>query len=155
EEEGAPLDQVAAAFVGTNELLGLQALWSAIDAATMPEAARILLFQQAASALRAHMADWLRAAGPVSLPGRLIGELRPGVSALVAHVDKLLADQTRGHAQGIATRLAGAGAPAPLASAVANLFAVDGAIGLARLASDTGISPVPLTHAFIDLGERL
>jgi glutamate dehydrogenase len=155
EEEGAPLDQVAGAFVGASELLGLPALWSAIDAATMPEAARIMLFQQAASALRAHMADWLRAAGASSLPSRTIAELRPGVSALMAHVDQLLADQTRGHAQGIATRLVGVGAPAALASAVANLFAVDGAIGLARLACDTGIAPVRLTHAFINLGERL
>ena len=38
---------------------------------------------------------------------------------------------------------------------VANLFAVDGAIGLARLAKDTGIAPVRLTQAFSDLGERL
>ena len=38
---------------------------------------------------------------------------------------------------------------------VAQLFAVDGAIGLARLARDTGIAPVALTRAFSDLGERL
>ena len=38
---------------------------------------------------------------------------------------------------------------------VANLFAVDGAIGLARLARDTGIAPVRLTEAFSVLGERL
>jgi glutamate dehydrogenase len=38
---------------------------------------------------------------------------------------------------------------------VANLFAVDGSIGLARLARDTGIAPMALTRAFSDLGERL
>ena len=32
---------------------------------------------------------------------------------------------------------------------------VDGAIGLARLARDTGVPPIRLTHAFGDLGERL
>src|SRR5690606_41028722 len=42
-----------------------------------------------------------------------------------------------------------------VAEMVAQLFAVDGAIGLARLAKDTGIAPLPLTRAFTDLGERL
>jgi glutamate dehydrogenase len=155
EEEGAPLDLVAAAFVGACELLGMETVWRAIDAATMPESARLALFDQAALALRSHMADWLRTAGTRPQPSRLIGELQRGVRDLIGRADELLADQTRGQAQAIATRLTAAGAPVELAATVANLFAVDGAIGLARLARDTGIGPVRLTHAFIDLGERL
>jgi glutamate dehydrogenase len=38
---------------------------------------------------------------------------------------------------------------------VANLFAVDGAVGLARLARDAGREPVRLTRAFGSLGARL
>ncbi|MBV8777361.1 MAG: NAD-glutamate dehydrogenase, partial [Alphaproteobacteria bacterium] len=155
EEEGAPLDQVAAAFVGAGELLGMDQLWRAIDAAKMPEAGRLLLFEQAASGLRSHMADWLRTAGATAAPSKTMAELQPGVRALIAHVDELLADQTRGYAKGIAARLATAGAPESLASPVARLFALEGTFGLARLSRETGVAPLTLTHAFIDLGERL
>src|SRR6185503_13155391 len=90
EEEGAGLDRVAAAFVGATRLLGMDAIWDAIDAAAMPEAARIQLFERAASALRGHMADLLRAGGAMQDPARIIGELAPGVAQLVGHVDDLL-----------------------------------------------------------------
>ncbi|MEO6040857.1 MAG: NAD-glutamate dehydrogenase domain-containing protein, partial [Croceibacterium sp.] len=155
EEEGAPLDHVAAAFIGARQLLEMDLLWSDIDAAQMPEAARLLLFDQSALALRGHMADWLRTAAATLAPARLIRELAPAVRKLIAHVDKLLAEDTRGQARAICSRLVAAGAPEPLAARVARLFAIDGAIGLARLSRDTGIPPVRLTHAFIELGERL
>ncbi len=155
EEEGASLGQVAAAFVSACDLLGMDAIWAAIDATAMPELARLMLFEQAASALRGHMADLLRAGGGVVMPSRFITEIAGSVGELNAHVDDLLAEEARGHAAAIAADLLAAGAPHELAAMVANLFAVDGAIGLARLAKDTGIAPVPLTGAFSDLGERL
>jgi glutamate dehydrogenase len=155
EEEGAGLDRVAAAFVSACELLGLERLWEAIDAAKMPEVARLMLFDQAASALRGHMADLLRSSGTQLSPSRLIGEISGEVSELVDHVDDLLAAEARGHASAIATGLLAAGAPEGLAKMVARLFAVDGAFGLARLSRDTGIAPMRLTQAFSDLGARL
>jgi len=155
EEEGAGLDRVAGAFVGACRLLGMDAIWRTIETARMPETARIQLFERGAAALRAHMADLLRAGGTMQRPSQLIGEVAPGVAELVDHVDDLLADEARGHAQSIAAELIEAGAPAKPATMVANLFAVDGSIGLARLARDTGIAPVKLTQAFSDLGERL
>ncbi len=155
EEEGAGLDRVAAAFVGACRLLGMDAVWTAIEDAKMPEGARLQLFERAAAALRGHMADLLRADGTLHSPSHLIGEVAPGVAELVDHVDDLLADEARGHAQAIAADLVEDGAPSKVAAMVAKLFAVDGAIGLARLAKDTGIAPVRLTQAFSDLGERL
>ncbi|MEO6152011.1 MAG: NAD-glutamate dehydrogenase domain-containing protein [Croceibacterium sp.] len=155
EEEGAPFDHVAAAFVGACRLLGMDEIWTAIDAAQMPEAARLLLFDQAALALRGHLADWLRTAPASLAPSVVMADLAPGVRDLVRHVDALLGNETRDHAQAIAARLIAAGAPDALAASVAKLFAIDGAIGLARVARDTGIAPVRLTHAFIDLGELL
>ena len=155
EEEGAGLDRVAAAFVEACALLGMDAVWQAIEAGRMPEAARIQLFERAASALRGHMADLLRAGAATEPPSQLLAEVGPAVAELVDHVDDLLADEARGHAEGIVTDLLEIGAPPKIAAMVANLFAVDGAIGLARLARDTGIAPVRLTQAFSDLGERL
>jgi glutamate dehydrogenase len=155
EEEGAGLDRVAAAFVEACRLLGMDAIWQAIETARMPETARIQLFERAASALRGHMADLLRAGAATESPSQLLEEVGPAVTQLVEHVDDLLADEARGHAEGIVADLLEIGAPPKIAAMVANLFAVDGAIGLARLARDTGIAPVRLTQAFSDLGERL
>ena len=155
EEEGAALDQVAAAFVGACELLGMETIWAAIDGAAMPEDARLALLDQAAQGLRGHMADLLRAGGALRPPSQLVGEVSARVAELIDHVDDLLAAEARGHAEAIAAGLVDAGAPKALAYRVANLFAIDGSIGLAQLSHDTGIGPVPLTRAFIDLGERL
>jgi len=155
EEEGASLAQVGAAFVSATELLDMEAVWSAIDSAAMPERARLLLFDQAALALRGHMADLLRAGGTVLAPSKLIGDVGTGVGELMGHVDDLLAAEAREHSDAIAQNLVEAGAPPDLAARVACLFAVDGAIGLSRLARDTGVDSVLLTNAFIALGEKL
>jgi glutamate dehydrogenase len=155
EEEGTSVEHVAEAFVTASELLGMGALWAAIDGSEMPEAARLALFEQAALGLRSHMADLLRTAGQALEPSRIIGEIAAGVGELIDHVDDLLAAEGRTHAAGIATALVSSGAPERLAARVANLFAIDGAIGLARLARDTRIAPVRLTEAFIALGDRL
>jgi glutamate dehydrogenase len=133
----------------------MEAVWRAIETGRMPESARVLLFERAASSLRGHMADLLRAGGATQDPSPLVGEVAPGVAELVDHVDDLLADEARGHAEAIVRGLLETGAPPKVAAMVANLYAVDGAIGLARLARDTGIEPVQLTRAFSELGERL
>ena len=155
EEEGTGIERVAAAFVGASRLLGMDEIWQAIETAQMPEGARIQLFERAASALRGHMADLLRAGGSAQSPSQLVGDVAPGVTELVDHVDDLLAKEARSHAEAIAVDLMEAGAPGKIAAMVAQLFAIDGAIGLARLARDTGVPPIRLTEAFGDLGERL
>ncbi|MGZ5158084.1 MAG: NAD-glutamate dehydrogenase domain-containing protein [Caldimonas sp.] len=155
EEEGASLDQVCSAFVSASALLGLDEAWHALDTAKMPETARIALFEQAALALRSHMADLLRAGGAMVPPSQAITELNSGVTELDAHVDELLEDETRDHARRIALELAERGAPERLARMVARLFEMDGAVGLAGLARDIHIAPKLLARAFVDLGARL
>jgi len=155
EEEGASLDQVCSAFVSARALLGLDQVWRELDTAKMPETARITLFEQAALALRSHMADLLRAGGALVAPSQAIADLKAGVVELDAHVDELLQDETRDHARRIVLELAEMGAPARAARMVARLFEMDGAIGLAALARDSGIAPTQLARAFVDLGARL
>jgi glutamate dehydrogenase len=106
EEEGTTLGQVAAAFVAASELLGLDAIWAALDAGRMPEQARLLLFDRVALALRSHMADLLRARGSAISPAAAIGDLAKYVAELGEHVDDLLARDTREHALRIAVKLA-------------------------------------------------
>ncbi|WP_305097757.1 NAD-glutamate dehydrogenase [Croceibacterium aestuarii] len=155
EEEGAGLDRVGASFVSASALLGLDEVWAALDTAKMPETARLMLFDQTAHALRSHMADLLRARGTELAPAQTIAELKKGVAELGDHVDELLAEDTRDHATKIELDLIAAGAPERSAKLVARLFAMDGAIGLACLARDSGLPATQLAHSFVDLGARL
>ncbi len=155
EEEGASLAEIGCAFTAAADLLGMDALWQAIDRTAMPEQARLLLFDQAALALRGHMADFLRSGGCRPGPRGPGAALGPIVADLAANAERLLGHEVRGQADAIEARLVQAGAPRRLAEAVARLFAEDGAIGLATLARDTGIAPVDLASAFIGLGTML
>jgi glutamate dehydrogenase len=155
EEEGASLAQVCSAFVSATDLLGLDDVWLTLDTAKMPESARVKLFEQAALALRSHMADLWRAGSALLPPCETIAALSQGVARLDAHVGDLLQDETRHHAKRIVLELAEMGAPERAAEKVARLFEMDGAIGLAALARDSGIDPTTLARAFVDLGARL
>ncbi len=155
EEEGAGLEKVGTAFVSASALLGMDAIWHALDTETMPETARLMLFDQAALALRGHVADLLRAGGADASPSALREEIGGMVRELIDDVDTLLGDEARSHIDDIVARLVKKGASESQAEMVARLFAVDGAIGLARLASDTAIAPAQLASAFIELGALL
>ncbi len=149
EEEGASLAGIGSAFVAACELLDMHGLWRAIDEARMPEAARLMLFDAAALALRGHMADLLRSGGA------LTSQIGAAMAELAAHADGLLGREARGQISGIVTRLEQAGAPRELAGRVADLYAHDGAIGLATLAHSTGLPPVELAETFVSLGALL
>src|SRR3546814_6888241 len=51
-----------AAFVAAERLLGLDAIWAALDTAAIDESIRRSLFNQAAAAMASQMADVLRVA---------------------------------------------------------------------------------------------
>ena len=155
EEEGATLAQVAAAFVAAERLLDMPKLWAAIETKPMSEGARILLFERAASVMADHIADLLRVGGGTLEPSKLVAELAPGVSELSHDTHSLLAGEGRSQSAAMVQALIAAGAPAPESAAVAKLYDIDGAIGLARLARDNGIAARTLTAAFSDLGARL
>jgi glutamate dehydrogenase len=155
EEEGATLAQVAAAFVAVEHLLGMTAIWSAIEHAAMPETARIQLFERAAAAMVNHMADLLRISAGTTAPATVIAELGGGVQDLSHSSDRLLSDDGRAGSTRMAREFIAAGAPEQLAAKVAHLFDLDGTIGLARLAQDSGIGAQDLTRAFVLLGTTL
>ncbi|KLE32177.1 glutamate dehydrogenase [Aurantiacibacter gangjinensis] len=155
EEEGAGLEAIGSGFVAATGLLGMEDIWAALDTAKMPETARLMLFDQAALALRGHIADLLRAGGGQVSPSELRKEIGPMVGELVDQVDTLMGDEARNHVDAIAAKMVKKGAPQKLADNVARLFAVDGAIGLARLSADTEIAPIELAGAFIELGALL
>lgn len=155
EEEGATLAQVAAAFVAAERLLNMGPLWQRIETEPMSEGARLVLFDCAAGAMSDHIADILRVGGGTLVPSKLVADLGPGVKELSHDTGSLLAGEGRSASAAMVHRLGAAGAPAPLAAAVAKLFDMDGAIGLASLAREQKLSARGLTSAFSDLGARL
>lgn len=155
EEEGASLAQVTAAFVAAERLLDMGTIWHGIETHPMPEAARILLFDRAAAAMVNHMADLLRVSGGALSAGELVERLEAGVTFLSRATGHLLSREGQVQSAALQDRFVSVGAPADLAAAVAHLFDLDGSVGLAMLAQQTGTKPEALTRAFIVLGQEL
>ena len=155
EEEGASLAQVAAAFIAAERLFGTDRIWAAVEAAAMPETARIQLLRRSASALRSHMADLLRAGAGAQDPSQLAASLAGDVTRLSRSVQQLLGGEALAQSDKLRADFAAAGAPDSEAQMVAQLVDLDGAVGLARLARDSQVSVTALTRAFADTGRRL
>ncbi len=155
EEEGCELAQVAAAFVAAEMLFDLGPLWAELDIAKMSETARLMLFERLAAAVGNLMSDILRTAQGKVVPTELVRDLGVGVKQLSGATGELLASASRRQSAELCASFVAAGAPEKLAASVAHLYDLDGSVGLARLAQDTGIDARELTGAFTDIGERL
>jgi glutamate dehydrogenase len=155
EEEGASMQDIAAMFVVAERLLGLDAIWQAIETGAMSEGARIALFDEVAVAVRGQMADLLRVCRPGASPADIIARLKPGIDSLDKQTKALLLDEVQAQSGRISARLCAAGAPEALVAKVVRLFELDGAVGLADLGEKRGIEEVVLTRAFTHLGQAL
>jgi glutamate dehydrogenase len=155
EEEGASLARVTAAFVAAERLLGMAEVWQRIETTAMSETARITLFDRAAAALSDHIADLLRVGGHSCEPSKLVAELQGGVAELTKDTESLLSGEIRVQSERMRAALANAGAPQAEAAMVAKLQDLDGTVGLARLARETGSSARAITAAFGDLGAQM
>ena len=155
EEEGASLAQVAAAFVAAERLLGMGEVWERLETTAMSETARITLFNRAAAALADHIAELLRVGGHTVTPSTLVAELQDGVADLSRDVESLLSGEIRVQSDRMRAELAAVGAPEAEAAMVAKLQDLDGTIGLAKLARESGAPARAITAAFADLGARM
>ncbi len=155
EEEGAQLAQVAAAFVTVSHLFGLEELWTDLEAAPMPEKARLVMFDRLAAASGNLMSDLLRTCGGQVTPAAMIERLGKSVKLLSRSTGQLLSDGARQQSAALQDSLIAADAPQLLAAKVTNLFDLDGSVALAHLAAETGLDPKALARAFIAIGARL
>jgi glutamate dehydrogenase len=155
EEESAELAQVASAFFAAVELFEIDKLWEKLDGADLPEAARLMLFERTASAVRGQMADLLRRSASTSRPSQVVAELSRGVHQLSDAKDSLLAAEARQQSAKLRASFVAAGTPEKLAGEVAHLYDIDGAVGLASLSLNAEIGAPELTKAFTDLGAML
>ena len=155
EEEGVGLAEVTAAFLAAEKLFALEPIWAAIEQAEMGEAARILLFDRLAQALRGHMADLLRCGVAQASPTQMAAELAPAVAQLADALDHLLMAESQGPTARLRSDLTIVGASTEESESVLRLFDLDGAVGLAALAHSSGADPLALAKAFTALGAAL
>jgi glutamate dehydrogenase len=155
EEEGCRLDDVAEAFVIAEQVYDIPALWDAIDTSPMNEATRLMLYDQVAIEMRAHMADILRNAVDGRSNDKAIAAYRPAVEKLSDARDQLLPKEAKRQTQAFADRLMAASTPPEIAERIVRLAQLDGAIGLAALATRSKADVTVLTRAFSALGEAL
>jgi glutamate dehydrogenase len=155
EEEGASLGHVVTAFLVVEELLGLDALWAKIEAAALPEVVRIELFTMAASSVRSHLSDVIRASGGETSVSKLVALFGPGVTRIGAAATKLIRAEVRNEAVARRDRLLSLGASEEIVRGLVRLFELDGIFGLAALAALRDIDELSLTRAYTKLGEAL
>jgi glutamate dehydrogenase len=155
EEEGASLQQVVAAFLVAERLLDLDKLWTQIEEAELPETVRIELFSIAATTVRAHLSDVLRAAGGEIRVDKLCAMLEPGVRKISAAATKLIRAEVRNEAAARRDRLLALGASDDIVRGLVRLYELDGVFGIAALAARQKIDELALTRAYTRLGEAL
>ncbi|MBR2269929.1 NAD-glutamate dehydrogenase domain-containing protein [Sphingobium sp.] len=155
EEEGCSLADLASAFLIAERLYDIRTLWADIDAADMSEAARLALFGDIASGMRAQIADILRSVPAGTLPDAGHAILAKGVETLANQVDDLLTSEALRRVTAVTDRLLSLGAPDMLAVRTAGLFKLDGAVGIAALAGRLKMDEIALTRAFTHLGEAV
>jgi glutamate dehydrogenase len=155
EEEGASLQQVVSAFLVAERLLDLDRLWAEIEEAELPEPVRIELFSIAASSIRSHLSDILRAAGGEINISKLCETLGPGVRAIGAAATKLIRAEVRNEAAARRDRLVGLGASEDIVRGLVRLYELDGVFGIAALAARQKLDELAVTRAYTRLGEEL
>ncbi len=155
EEEGCSLSDVAAAFAIAERIYDLPKLWQTIDTAAMAESTRLMLFNQTAVEARAQMADIIRNAHEDRDVGAATALYAPVIDKLSAALDSLLPDDIRHQTEGFGARLVEAGAPRKIAERLVRMAQLDGAVGLAALASAQKSDVTALTKAFTAVGNAL
>jgi len=155
EEEGVSLARVSGAYLACDTIFGLTQLFADIEAEPMPEGGRLELLDTAARVIRLHIADLIRVAAPGALPGEMAANLAPGVARLDTAVDELVKAEVKGATVQLTKRLVETGASSALATRVARLYELDGAIATAALAARQGWSEIDVVAAYVKLGEAL
>ncbi len=155
EQEGTSLGHVANAYAGVSALFDLPALWAAIEGDDAPAQAKLTLLVAAASAASQHLSDMVRITGPNDQPAAMVARLAGGLRRLDAALDGTVSREAMARIDTFTTQLGETGGSSAVIRAIVRLGAMDGAIGLAALAAESGLDEVKLAEAYVRLGDAL
>ncbi len=153
EEEGCALHHVVEAFAIAEKLLGMAAIWEALDTADMPEAARLEMFHHFSIEMRANMADLIRNGQKKRGAGQAIADYQAPMRILTTHRLGLLPATTLAQSKELGDRMRAQSVPDSLADDLSRMMQMDGAIGLAALSNHSGVDVRQIGKAFFRLGE--
>jgi len=116
---------------------------------------RIEIFSIAASSVRAHLSDILRAGGGDTSVEKLCALLEPGVRKISAAATRLIRSEVRNEAAARRDRLVALGASDDIVRGLVRLYELDGVFGIAALAARNELDELEATRAYTRLGEAL
>ncbi len=155
DKTGAPVADVARAYLIVRSVFGLQALWDDIEAldAKVPASVQLRAMLEIAHLVERELAWFLTRQGRAPDIGRDIRAFGPGISMLHAELKKVAAPQL---AETIARRAGAAqkdGLPPKLAAQLASIPALGAACDIIRIAGD-GKTDIPsAARAYFEIGE--
>ena len=149
------LQQVVAAFLVAERLLDLDKLWREIEESALTESVRIELFAIAATSIRSHIADVLRAGCGETSVAKLCALLEPGVRKISAAAARLIRSEVKNEAAARRDRLIALGASDDIVRGLVRLYEIDGIFGVAALAARNKLDELATTRSYTRLGEAL
>ena len=157
EATGYDLGKVAAAFIVARDALDMRSLWRGIDGYDYKISAQVQtrLHLEATRVMRQHMEDLLRYSGDQLEPQAAIARLKPGLDTLRNVVADLLYDEPRRLSAQYRHELAELGAPEEIASSIADLRDLDGAVGISLVADELGQPDIEIARAYGEIGSQL
>jgi glutamate dehydrogenase len=114
-----------------------------------------MLYNQVAVETRAHMADMIRNGQEGRSVGDAVAAYAPVIDQLSTSRKELLTPDVAAQTQSYGAKLEASGAPAKLGAKLVRMAQLDGAIGLAALATERKVDAKELTKAFVRLGDAL
>ncbi len=156
EESGAPVDQIAAAYIAAREVMDLQPLWDAIDALDNVASAHVQthMMLEAKEVLHRKAIWFLTHLGlPLDI-GSVVGRFRPGVRALME--SPALAEVKAGDVLGEQTRqLVSKGVPADLAHRIASLEPLSSSCDIVLLTERCAQPLDDIARTYFAVGARI
>jgi glutamate dehydrogenase len=155
EEEGSTLQQVISAFLVAERLFDLDKLWREIEEDGLPEAVRVELFSIAATSVRSHISDIIRAGAGETRVGALCELFEPAARKIASAATKLIRAEVRNEAAARRDRLIALGASEEIVRGLVRLYELDGIFGIAALSARGKLDELAVTRAYTRLGEAL
>jgi glutamate dehydrogenase len=157
DDTGADPAAIARAYTIAREVFAVREIWDGIEALDnrIPAAVQCAAVDQTTRIL-GHMSYWLLAnqRGDLDVDSA-VRRFRPGAAELMRDLKSVLGSEERARFAAQQRKFVEQHVPEPLATRIASLDALHGALDLAEVAAATGLPIGYAAKAYFDLGERL
>jgi glutamate dehydrogenase len=156
EDTGAEPAQIARAYTAAREIFAMREVWEHIESLDNKVPA-VLQYEAAfqTSRLLRHATYWLLTARSKLQVASAVAEFRDGVRRLQAEIHELLTGAELTRFEESRRRFTEAGLPAPLASRIASLEALNAALDIVEVSSTYRVSVGEAARVYFEVGTRI